>query len=356
MSKIRFAIVGSGWRALFYVRIARALPEYFEVTAMLLRSIDKAERFHTQYQIPTTISKERLLRTRPDFVVVAVDKPSVAKVSIEYLQAGVPVLAETPAGDSLRDLLRLWDARQRLNGKIQVAEQYYRYPTLAAKIAAVRMGLLGDPYFVNISTVHDYHAASLIRQFLNTGNEAVTVFGKRYYVPIVQTDSRNGLTTEGVLKEYNERVRLTLEFESGKTAFYDFGGVQYHSYIRTRHLNVQGPKGELDDDTIRYVNEENVPVCQQICPLPSSTTPDILAVTMGGQLLYRSEYPLTGLTEDEIAIADLLRYMKTYVDTGTEPVPGFTDTMQDAYIYTLMNQAASHPDQKIVSEKQPWNP
>lgn len=99
-----------------------------------------------------------------------------------------------------------------------------------------------------------------------------------------------------------------------------------------------------------------MPVCQQICPLPSSTTPDILAVTMGGQLLYRSEYPLTGLTEDEIAIADLLRYMKTYVDTGTEPVPGFTDTMQDAYIYTLMNQAASHPDQKIVSEKQPWNP
>ncbi len=356
MSKIRFAIVGSGWRALFYVRIARALPEYFEVTAMLLRSIDKAERFHTQYQIPTTISKERLLRTRPDFVVVAVDKPSVAKVSIEYLQAGVPVLAETPAGDSLRDLLRLWDARQRLNGKIQVAEQYYRYPTLAAKIAAVRMGLLGDPYFVNISTVHDYHAASLIRQFLNTGNEAVTVFGKRYYVPIVQTDSRNGLTTEGVLKEYNERVRLTLEFESGKTAFYDFGGVQYHSYIRTRHLDVRGRRESWT--TIRSVTSMRI-----MCPCVSRSVrclpapPRTFSLSpWAGRLLYRSEYPLTGLTEDEIAIADLLRYMKTYVDTGTEPVPGFTDTMQDAYIYTLMNQAASHPDQKIVSEKQPWNP
>ena len=28
---VRFAMIGSGWRSLYYIRIAKALPQYFEV-------------------------------------------------------------------------------------------------------------------------------------------------------------------------------------------------------------------------------------------------------------------------------------------------------------------------------------
>ena len=36
MSKrIRFAVAGSGWRALFYVRAAKRLPDWFELTGVL---------------------------------------------------------------------------------------------------------------------------------------------------------------------------------------------------------------------------------------------------------------------------------------------------------------------------------
>ena len=44
MSKVRFAVVGSGWRSFFYIRIAKALPEIFELTALLCRSREKADR------------------------------------------------------------------------------------------------------------------------------------------------------------------------------------------------------------------------------------------------------------------------------------------------------------------------
>ena len=38
MSKVRYAVVGSGWRSLFYIRIAKALSETFELTALLCRT------------------------------------------------------------------------------------------------------------------------------------------------------------------------------------------------------------------------------------------------------------------------------------------------------------------------------
>ena len=43
MAKLRFVVVGSGWRSLFYWRIAQALPERFELCAMLCRTEEKAE-------------------------------------------------------------------------------------------------------------------------------------------------------------------------------------------------------------------------------------------------------------------------------------------------------------------------
>lgn len=139
MAKLRFIVVGSGWRSLFYWRIAQALPERFELCAMLCRTEEKAEKMHREYGVPVSTSAEQCIALHPDLVVVAVNKASIAAVSTEWLARGFAVLSETPAALEEDALCALWQLH-RQGAKLQVAEQYWLYPTLAKRLAAVRSG------------------------------------------------------------------------------------------------------------------------------------------------------------------------------------------------------------------------
>ena len=108
MKQYRFIIVGSGWRSLYYVRIAKALSSKLKLEAMLCRSNEKAEMISNTYHIPTSTSIEECISLKPDFVVVAVDKSHIAEVSMEWLEKGFPVLCETPAALDLETLNKLW--------------------------------------------------------------------------------------------------------------------------------------------------------------------------------------------------------------------------------------------------------
>ena len=127
MAKLRFIVVGSGWRSLFYWRIAQALPERFELCAMLCRTEEKAEKMHREYGVPVSTSVEQCIALHPDLVVVAVNKASIAAVSTEWLARGFAVLSETPAALEEDALRALWQLH-RQGAKLQVAEQYWRTP------------------------------------------------------------------------------------------------------------------------------------------------------------------------------------------------------------------------------------
>lgn len=127
MAKLRFIVVGSGWRSLFYWRIAQALPERFELCAMLCRTEEKAEKMHREYGVPVSTSAVQCAALHPDLVVVAVNKASIAAVSTEWLARGFAVLSETPAALEEDALRALWQLH-RQGAKLQVAEQYWLYP------------------------------------------------------------------------------------------------------------------------------------------------------------------------------------------------------------------------------------
>ena len=178
-SKYHFIIIGSGWRALYYVRVAKALPEIFCIDAMYCGTREKADLIAGQYQIHTTTSIEECVAYKPDFAVVAVKKDAICDVSMEWLDRGITVLSETPAALDMDSLNKLY-SYYKCGKKQVVAEQYREYPNIKASLKLINEGIIGDVSCVNVSLAHEYHGISLIRAFLELIRERSIQFQLRH--------------------------------------------------------------------------------------------------------------------------------------------------------------------------------
>ena len=74
MEKIRYALIGSGWRAEFYIRIAKAVPDRFSLTAVLIRDKEKGRAFAEKFQVKVVNTLEELMEDSPDFVVLSIKR------------------------------------------------------------------------------------------------------------------------------------------------------------------------------------------------------------------------------------------------------------------------------------------
>lgn len=231
MSKIRFGLIGSGWRAEFYIRIAKALPEMFDLAAVMIRGKEKGEAFSEKFGVKVVNTLDELVEKEPEFVVMAIKRGIVTENLITLFKRGIPVLTETPPGEDVEALQQLWDAYQEYRPKVQVAEQYFLQPLYASWYKAICDGKLGEVENINISSLHGYHGASIIRQFLGTGFENCRIYGKRYWFDVTETYGREGMIFDGEIVKCS-RDRLTMEFDNGKVAYFDFSDpAQYHSFI-----------------------------------------------------------------------------------------------------------------------------
>lgn len=353
MRPLSFIIVGSGFRSLFFARIAKRYPKLFHLNYLLCRTEEKAERLAREQQIPTTVASQRCQESSPDFVVVAVGRGDVCTVAKEWIEKGFPVLLETPPGETVEELKELWELSEKKGARIQVAEQYHHYPVMAAGIRAVEQGKLGDPYAVSLSVAHDYHGASLIRKMLHMGFEPMTLRGNRYTFPVRQTDSRYGPITDGSIKD-QDRDHVMIEFASGKVAFYDFSSIQYRSFIRSRHVNVRGRDGEWNDMVLRYVKEDNLPTMEHMMPYLDPRY-QILETDQIREICGCWNPVLTlDAVQDEYAIAAMMYDMREYLESGREIYP-LADALEDAYMFTLIHKAAVCHGEAVVSEEMPWH-
>ena len=74
MGKYHFIIIGAGWRALYYVRIAKAMPDIFCLDAVYCRTQEKAEKIAREYRYIPQHQKRNVLHINRSFAVMAVNK------------------------------------------------------------------------------------------------------------------------------------------------------------------------------------------------------------------------------------------------------------------------------------------
>lgn len=153
---VKCVVVGSGWRAAFYLRLARLFPERLQVSTVVTLTDELGKQVEKEWGLETTRTiKDAIAMDRPDFVAAAVPWAVSPQVMREGVALDMPMLSETPPAPDLAGLLSLW-SDVGPSGLVQVAEQYPLYPGHAARIQLVKDGVLGTVSNVQVSSTHQY--------------------------------------------------------------------------------------------------------------------------------------------------------------------------------------------------------
>ncbi len=353
-TKTVFGLFGSGWRAETYLRIAKELPELFEVCGMVVRSEEKAARLEHEWGVKTFRTLETLLeKASPLFVVVAVTKDEASKIITSIARTGTAILAETPPATSLDQLLEL---HERTKGaKIQVAEQYPFQPLHAARLKFAASGKLGEIHQAHVSFSHGYHAMGLIRRILGVGFENAVIRGIKASSPMIEGPGRNGLAKHESIVDAVQDLAF-LDF-NGKLGVYDFVKDQHRSWARFQRILFRGSRGEILNSDVKYLKDFRSPIEFTFKRINAGEDGNFEGYYLKGILaeeewVYKNKFIPGRLSDDEIAVATCLKKMDSYLNGGGS-FYSLAQASQDQYL-ALMIEKALQTGEQVKSISQPW--
>ena len=356
---MKIGFIGNGWRTEGYWRIVRQAPEKFEISGVLFRNEEKARAFEARGLGPAYTDLDEFLRQKHDMVFVLLPRQVVLPYIEKVLRAGFPLLVETPPANGLEELKTVWEMQKTYGAKIQVAEQYFLQPYHKAVRALVDEGVIGEVSNLRISMAHDYHGISLMRRLLGVGDAPCTITAQSYKFPVLWHVGRAPLEKGVSAPREDGRKVAAFAFDGGKVGFFDFAGEQYFNYFRSRHLNVQGDRGEIDDYAVSFWNGE-MPIQSRLERQDMGRDSNLegyfhRGFTWMGRFVYESPFAAlreARLTDDEIAMGSLLLGMEKLIETGEEIYP-LREALQDTYLYLTMDEAI-RTGRPVRTERQPW--
>jgi hypothetical protein len=353
--KIVFGIVGSGWRAECYLQVAKLLPELFEICGVVTRSEIKKVELEKKWGIRVFSSADELLaQTIPDFILTAVSKDAGASVIRELTAKGVAVLAETPPANDLKGLIDLYRSVET-KAKLQIAEQYHLQPMHLARRSILQSGRLGAINYANVSISQGYHGISLIRKALSIGFENAIINGFSFELPSIEGPSRNGLPAQEQIN-FNTNTLAVVNFGK-KIGIFEFEKNQHRSWARSQRILLRGVKGEINNNSIKYLKDFRTPIEFDLKRLHAGENENLegyyLKGIMGGEeWLYRNAFAPARLADEEIALATCLVNMKKYLNDGTE-FYNLAEASQDQYL-SLMIEESLNKNRALETTTQIW--
>lgn len=355
---MKIGLAGTGWRAQIYVRVMEALGADYEISAVYVHSESSKEREEQKFPGKVYTDYDAFLDTKPDVIFFMLKYASAFPYAEKAMERGIPMYCETPPAASVEELSQWYEAKVKYNGKIQVGEQYCFQPYYQALFRMIDTGKLGTISNLEIAQAHDYHGMSMMRRLLGVGMENCKITAKMYEFPVNYHCGREGLHT-GDKTVTDTRKRGTFVFPNGKVGFFDFSGEQYFNYFRTRHLNLQGDRGEVHDQQAAWLGEDQMPVQGMIVRDELGQYSNLegygmRSLRLNGEILYWNPYCDRGLrlSDEEISIAQMIEGMKRYVETGEEIYP-LEEALQDSYLWLMMDQAARE-GRELETEDQCW--
>jgi predicted dehydrogenase len=345
-----FALIGSGWRARMFLKVAGELGT--------IRCGGVVVRTPRHLDVPTFTSLEACLRQLSvDFVLIATPRSVTPQVIADAVDRGLPVLGETPPAPDLDGLRMLWSSVGD-SGLVQVAEQYPMMPSHAARAALVATGAIGTPTQVQVSSTQQYHAVALMRGLLAAGRGPVAVRASRFTAPLIHPLSRTGWTDDEEAHPATTTI-ATLDFGAGRSGVYDFTEQQTRNQLRFRRLTVRGSAGELHNDEVVRMTGARTLVRTPLLRRQTGYDLDLIGydtehISFGSEVLYRNPYPGRRWMDDEIAMATLLERTASWVrGEGPEPYP-LAEGAQDQHLALAIEESAES-DTTITTSCEAWS-
>ena len=327
MTVTRFGLVGSGWRAEFFRKLAGLLPQELELAGVAVRRSGRAEELRAAWGVPAFLSPLELLRgTRPDFVITSLPWHVNPAIVTELVLAGTKVLSETPPAPDAAALRALW-SEVGAHGTVQVAEQNPMLPGHAARAELIRHGVIGQATNVQVSSTHTYHAIALIRSMLGVDDaQPVRVNASLVHAPLLDPLDRAGWTGDTEAKDATTTF-ATFDFGDGRSGLYDFTTNQWHNQLRHRRIVIRGSRGEISDDDVAYARDATTIirsplVRQQLGYDLHLDGYDTELIAFQGEPVWRNPFLGHRLMDEEIAVGQLLRATARWAtDRGPAPYP-----------------------------------
>jgi predicted dehydrogenase len=357
-SPARFAVIGTGWRAQYFLRLAGLLPDRFEVVGVVGRSRESAERVGGRWNArPFTSLTEMVAAGRPEFVVTALPwgvAPGVAEAVVEI---GLPVLSETPPAPDLDGLRALWRS-VGASGLVQVAEQYHLMPSHASRLALARSGAIGTVTSCQISSTHGYHAVALMRAYLGAGFGPATVNAHNFVAPLINPLVRDAWTDDDQPKDATTTI-ASIDF-GGSMGLYDFTDNQWHNQLRSRRILIRGSAGEIEDDeVVRLVGPRTIvrsPLVRRQTGYDLNLDAfDTDHISLGDTILYRNPFPGLRFNDEDIAISSILARMAAWCRKGGGAPYPLADACQDHLVSIAIDRSASS-GAPVTTSVEAWAP
>lgn len=354
---VRFGVVGGGWRAGYFLKLARQVPGEVACTGVVARRPEVRAELAERWVLPTFATVDELVAAdRPEFVITSVTKQANPEIIEALVAHSVPVLSETPPATDMADLRRLWE-QVGSSDLVQVAEQYMLMPTHAARLTAVERGLIGELSSVQISSTQLYHAVSVIRNFLGIGFESATVSARRFTGPLINPANRRGWTGDLTPKQATTTI-ATIEFVNGRSAVYDFTDNQTRNHLRSRRLLLRGSSGEISNDSLVRLGDEQTILTSRIVRRQTGHELDhegfdTAHLSVDGEVLWRNPFFGLRMNDEDIAMMTIMLRMAAWArGNGPAPYP-LAHASQDHLIGLALERSADERS-FITTGEEPW--